>query len=275
MHQIIRFPDYDINTINRAITLNHHLRAINSTAHVIIVKGLPKTPCFNFFSSFEFFRPTHNFVKMNGKQWIARQTSDKFVKLKSAFNYRSRAAFKLYEIHQKFTILKIGSNVLDLGCAPGSWSQVASMHIGPKGKCFGVDLVAMEELENVEFIHGDIREPSVLDQLQKVCGQGRIIDTLISDMAHPFTGSKSTDVARVHDLVRFAVQVADMPQILKRNGNFVAKYLNGEGEDELRESLSTRFKKLHVFKPKSSRSSSTEAFFVGIGFIPPNSAQKP
>src|SRR6476620_205069 len=146
---------------------------------------------------------------MNGKQWIARQTSDKFVKLKSAFNYRSRAAFKLYEIHQKFKILKVNSNVLDLGCAPGSWSQVVSMHIGKKGKCFGVDLVAMEELENVEFIHGDIRDKNVLRQLQAACGEGRIIDTLISDMAHPFTGSKTTDVARVHDLVKFALHVAD------------------------------------------------------------------
>jgi 23S rRNA (uridine2552-2'-O)-methyltransferase len=127
----------------------------------------------------------------------------------------------------------------------------------------------MEELENVEFIHGDIRDTVVLNQLKKACGEGRIIDTLISDMAHPFTGSKSTDVARVHDLVRFALHVADMPQILKSNGNFVAKYLNGEGEDELRESLSGRFKQLHSFKPKSSRSSSTESFFVGIGFKPP------
>ncbi|KAJ3336103.1 hypothetical protein HDU91_001892 [Kappamyces sp. JEL0680] len=127
--------------------------------------------------------------------------------------------------------------------------------------------MAMDDLEGVTIIEGDIKSPAVLKRLQDECrSEGRVVDVLLSDMAHPFTGSKSADVPRVHQLVEFALQTALLPQILKPGGSFVAKYLHGEGEDDLRRLVASHFTTFRTFKPKACRDASTEAYYIGIGF---------
>lgn len=132
-----------------------------------------------------------------------------------------------------------------------------------------VDLVAMDSIENVTIYQGDIRERKILNLLSSLGGQAgekKVFDVLLSDMAHSFTGFRSADVARVESLVRFSLEVAGMDQILKPGGNYVAKYLNGEGDDELKEFVSSKFLKFATFKPKSCRDSSSESYLIGIGF---------
>ena len=142
---------------------------------------------------------------------------------------------------------------MDLGASPGGWSQVALQNI-KGGKVIAIDIVPMEELEGVCIIQGDIRDHQVLENLQNECKiSGRVIDVLLSDMSHPFVGTKSADVPRMHGLVEFALKTALLPQILKPGGIFVAKYLQGEGQEELKESVAYHFDRMHTFKPKVNK----------------------
>ena len=168
--------------------------------------------------------------------------------------------------------------------APGSWTQVVVNELGVLNKeglvgqkplIVSVDLHHIEEIEGATIIKGDIMDPKILKQLALMASSNAddvgvnnvpLFDAVISDMAHPFTGSKSVDVPRVHQLVELALEVAKQKGILRKGGNFVAKYLNGQGDQELKNHVASHFEKIYTFKPKACRDSSTEAYFVALGF---------
>ncbi|KAI8897449.1 ribosomal RNA methyltransferase FtsJ domain-containing protein [Globomyces pollinis-pini] len=195
-----------------------------------------------------------NYSITTSGQWRYRQSMDPYVRMKSKFNYRARSAFKLFEINEKFKIIKPGHTVLDLGAAPGGWTQVALQTVMKKksGKVIAVDLLEIDPIENAHIIKGDIHDPDVIQQIQSVTGMQneRSIDVLLSDMAHSFTGFRTADVPKVTALVEMAVAVAGLPTMLKPGGTFVAKFLMGEGNNELFDLMRSQFKSVVSFKPR-------------------------
>ncbi|KAI8916863.1 FtsJ-like methyltransferase-domain-containing protein [Entophlyctis helioformis] len=227
------------------------------------------------------------------KQWFERQANDPFVKRRISSNFRSRSAFKLEEMQAKYAIMRPGHVVLDLGAAPGGWTQVAlnavrnssSTNNNSNGRVISVDIMEMEPIQGADIVHGDVQDPHILQQILQLATAGSsrpasnapspsppqldhapCIDVLISDMAHPFSGHKTADTARVEALCEFALQVADHPWLLKHHGNFVCKYIRGAGGDELKRLCETRFQRVIVDKPKASRKESAEAYLVCLGF---------
>jgi 23S rRNA (uridine2552-2'-O)-methyltransferase len=189
--------------------------------------------------------------KNRKKAWIARQSKDPFVKQRIQSNLASRACFKLDQIHTRFKLFKKGDRVLDLGAAPGGWSQIASKYIGHEGRVLGIDLLPVQvELENAKFIQGDMHSPQVQEEISQWLAQedskklnlnessgisqtGSMthFDVILSDMAHGFGGNPSIDVPRVQALVELALAMCHSPQIgLKKGGSFVAKFLQGQGD---------------------------------------------
>ncbi|KAJ3056211.1 hypothetical protein HK097_007694 [Rhizophlyctis rosea] len=208
--------------------------------------------------------------------WHSRQSKDPFVKNRATDGYRSRAAYKLDIIQKKHKILRKGRVILDLGAAPGGWTQVAVKHVidptGPEpGRVISIDLLPILPIPNAHILQGDMQSPEVIAKVVSVV-QGDtqtdkpVVDVVLSDMAHSFTGNRTADVARVHDLCRTALEVAELPQILKPGGAFVCKFLQGAGDQELRAELLERFAKVHHEKPAASRQESAEGFFVCTGF---------
>lgn len=174
--------------------------------------------------------------------------------------YRSRAAFKLLEINNVFRIFKEGMYVVDLGCSPGGWSQVALQFIG-KGKIIGVDIEDIKPLP-IEFINTSIEDPSLSDRILNILG--RKVDLILSDMAPNVSGIWSLDHIRQVDLVYKAVDLAE--KILRKDGNMVVKVFEGEMFNQLREDLTKRFKDVIIFKPKASRKESSELYLICKGF---------
>ena len=167
--------------------------------------------------------------------------------------FRSRASFKLIEIQKKYKILKNGDYVLDLGCAPGGWIQVALKYIGKKGKLKGIDLLEVQPFkeENVEIIKCDINEYNFPDEM---------FDVILSDMAPNTSGIKHADYFRSYELCEKAFEIAK--NNLKKGGNLVLKIFQGKEFNDLRNELKKNFKKVFVFKPKSSRSTSVETYLI-------------
>lgn len=190
----------------------------------------------------------------NSKDCMMRQRFDPFVKRRIQENYRSRSAFKLIEINQKYKIFSHQKFVCDLGCSPGGWSQVAATR---SKLVIGIDLQDCEPLKNVEFIVGDVFSEETWARLPYS------FDEILSDMAHPFTGSKTADVARVIDLCYAAAGIADAK--LVTGGSFVCKYFDGPGVHDLKKDLLTKFSAVASFKPKSSRKDSAENYFICRG----------
>ncbi len=188
---------------------------------------------------------------------MAFNRKDFYYKKAKEEGYRSRAAYKLIEIQKKYKIFKKGDYVLDLGCAPGGWTQVALKYIGKKGKIKGIDLLDVEPFkeDNVEIIKGDIYEYDFKDE---------IFDVIISDMAPNTTGIKHADYFRSYELCEYAFNIAK--KSLKKGGNLVLKIFQGKEFNELRGTLKKSFEQIMVFKPKSSRSSSVETYLVCKGF---------
>ncbi|MEM2855719.1 MAG: RlmE family RNA methyltransferase [Candidatus Nitrosocaldaceae archaeon] len=174
--------------------------------------------------------------------------------------YRSRAAFKLLEINNVFHIFNEGMYVVDLGCSPGGWSQVALQFIG-KGKIVGIDIEDIKPLP-IEFINASIEDPSLSERILNILG--RKVDLILSDMAPNVSGIWSLDHIRQVDLVYKAVDLAE--KILRRSGNMVVKVFEGEMFNQLREDLSKRFKDVIIFKPKASRKESSELYLICKGF---------
>lgn len=184
--------------------------------------------------------------------------------------YRARAAYKLKEIDEQFGLIKSGQVVVDLGCAPGAWSQYLRRRLSPQGAAHGelngiivgLDLLPMEPIEDVIYIQGDFREDEVLAQLEAAL-QGRVVDVVVSDMAPNLSGIASSDAARVAHLIELAVDFAQ--KHLKDDGALVVKLFHGSGYNELVALFKSTFHVVKPFKPKASRDRSSETFLVGVG----------
>lgn len=207
--------------------------------------------------------------KNSSTRWLQRQLNDPYVQRAKAEGYRGRAAFKIMELDDKYGFLKPGARVVDLGCAPGGWAQVAVPRInalgekkGPQGRIIGVDLQEVEPLAGAEFYQLDFMEDDADVQVQEWLG-GKA-DVVMSDMAAASSGHKQTDHLRIIALCEAAAYFAF--DVLETGGTFVAKVLAGGAEGELQKVLKQRFDKVANVKPPSSRSDSSEKFVVATGF---------
>mgnify|MGYP001156790855 FL=1 len=208
--------------------------------------------------------------KISSTNWLRRQLNDPYVKLAKERGYRSRAAFKLLEINEKFNIFKFGDSVIDLGCAPGGWSQVAVEKTNSnldklkekQGRVIGIDLKPILSINGAEIYIFDFLE----DNFEKEIGEilNHKVDNILSDMASNSTGHKKSDHLKIMALCESAAFFAF--NYLNEGGNFVAKVLAGGAEMELQNLLKKKFKKVINFKPKSSRSDSSEKYVVALKF---------
>ena len=211
--------------------------------------------------------------KKVNKAWLNDHVNDTYVKLAQKEGYRARAAYKLKEIDESLHLIKPGHLVVDLGCAPGAWSQYVRRRLAPSGAAvgalegtiIGVDLLPMEPIEGVQFIQGDFREQAVLDQLAQ-CMQGRQADVVVSDMAPNLSGIESVDAARVEHLIELAIDFCLTH--LKPEGALVAKVFHGSGYNALVQAFRNTFRIVKSIKPKASRDRSSETFLVGLGLKP-------
>lgn len=197
------------------------------------------------------------------KAWMAEHVNDAWVQRAKAEGYRSRAAYKLMEIDERDRLLKPGATVVDLGSAPGSWSQVAVKQVGAQGRVFALDLLAMEPVAGAEFIQGDFLEESVLEALEARL-EGRAVDAVLSDMAPNMSGIELVDQARSIHLAELALDFCE--RNLKPGGVFLVKVFQGQGFMEFRQMAQKRFRSLQVRKPKASRDRSPEVYLLGTGF---------
>ena len=212
--------------------------------------------------------------KKVNKAWLNDHVNDPWVKLAQREGYRARAAYKLKEIDETLRLVKPGQTVVDLGSAPGAWSQYLRHRLSPQGAAVGelngtivaMDILEMAPIEGVSFIQGDFREESTLDALHQALGSkasGGQLDLVVSDMAPNLSGIEGVDAARISHLVELAVDFAC--QHLKAEGALVAKVFHGSGYSELVQLFRTHFKVVKPIKPKASRDKSSETFLVGLG----------
>jgi 23S rRNA (uridine2552-2'-O)-methyltransferase len=218
-------------------------------------------------------------VKTKGKKlnkaWLHDHLTDPYVKLARKEGYRARAAYKLKEIDETLGMLRPGQLVVDLGAAPGAWSQYVRRRFAPKergvggaaagalnGTIIALDMLELEPIEGVQFIHGDFREQPVLERLEALVA-GRQVDVVLSDMAPNLSGIESSDAARMADLVEMAVDFAR--RHLNPQGALVCKVFHGSGHSQLVELFKHSFRDVKPIKPKASRDKSAETFLVGIG----------
>jgi len=195
----------------------------------------------------------------SSRQWLDRHVNDEYVKLSQKEGYRSRAVYKLKEIHEKEKLFKAGQLVVDLGCAPGAWCQLAREYVGDSGLVIGLDILPTQAVGGVQLIQGDFREDAVLDQLNKLVG-GRQLDLVISDIAPNVTGVSSVDQPGSIYLCELALFFAQ--ENLKPNGVFVVKVFQGEGFDAYLKAARDVFKRVVIRKPKASRAKSREVYLV-------------
>ena len=188
---------------------------------------------------------------------------DEYVKLAQVQGYRSRAVFKLKEIQEKDKFIKPGMNVIDLGAAPGGWSQFARPLLGKKSKLNALDILQMESIEGVVFIQGDFREAAVLDELTTVLAAAPV-DIVLSDMAPNMSGSKGIDQPNAMYLAELALDTAKA--VLVKGGDFLVKVFQGEGFEAFHRDMQQHFEKVVIRKPKASRPRSNEVYLLGKGF---------
>lgn len=209
------------------------------------------------------------------KAWLNDHINDPYVKLAQKEGYRARAAYKLKEIDEQLGLVKPGQLVVDLGCAPGAWSQYLRRRFAPKsagtggaatgelqGRIIAVDLLDFEPVDGVQYIQGDFRDDDVLQQLVALMG-GQRADLVVSDMAPNLSGVAPADAARMAHLVELAVEFA--LQHLKPEGALVCKVFHGSGYSQLVKLFKERFRVVKPIKPKASRDKSAETFLVGLG----------
>ena len=199
----------------------------------------------------------------SSKQWLQEHFNDEYVKLAQARGYRSRAIFKLIEIQEKDKIIKPGMNIIDLGAAPGGWSQYVRQIIGKQDKIIALDILEMEPLEGVDFIQGDFREEIVLNQLYETL-DGEVINVVLSDMAPNLSGNKDADQARAIYLGELALDTA--VNVLAKGGTFLVKMFQGVGFDAYHQQIKNSFSSVVIRKPKASRPRSTEVYILAKGF---------
>lgn len=212
--------------------------------------------------------------KKVNKAWLNDHVNDTYVKLAKKEGFRSRAAYKLKEIDETFGLIKPGNVVVDLGSAPGAWSQYVRRKLSPQGAAAGalngaiiaMDILPMETIEGVVFIQGDFREQSTLDALQaslQAQTASQAVDVVVSDMAPNLSGIGTVDAARIAHLIELAVDFSMTH--LKPDGALVVKLFHGGGYSELVQLFKTHFRVVKTVKPKASRDKSSETFLVGIG----------
>lgn len=213
-------------------------------------------------------------VKTKGKKvnkaWLNDHLNDPYVKLAQKDGYRARAAYKLKEIDETLGLIRPGHRVVDLGSAPGAWSQYLRRRLSPGGAAVGalngtivaLDILPMEPIEGVQFLQGDFHEDAVLARLAEVVG-GQPLDVVVSDMAPNLSGIESSDAARIAHLVELAVAFA--VDHLKPDGALVVKLFHGSGYSQLVKLFKDTFRVVKPLKPKASRDRSAETFLVGIG----------
>ncbi|MEN0106401.1 MAG: 23S rRNA (uridine(2552)-2'-O)-methyltransferase RlmE [Pseudomonas sp.] len=195
--------------------------------------------------------------------WLKEHFDDPYVKMAQKDGYRSRASYKLLEIQEKDRILRPGNTVIDLGAAPGGWSQVTSRVLGDKGRLIASDILEMDSIPDVTFIQGDFTEESVLAQILEAVGNNPV-DLVISDMAPNMSGVKMADQARSMYLCELALDLAS--QVLRPGGDFLIKIFQGEGFDAYHKQVRALFEKVQMRKPLSSRDRSREQYLLARGF---------
>jgi len=203
--------------------------------------------------------------RVRGKSWMQEHVSDAYVKRARAEGMRSRAAYKLDEIAVRDRLLKPGMVVVDLGAAPGGWSQVAAGRVGPRGRVIALDILEMPSLPGVTFLRGDFRDDATLVELERVLA-GQRADLVLSDMAPNLSGIASSDQAQALELAELALDFA--LKHMKPKGNFLVKTFQGAGFEEYLRSLRGRFSAVAVRKPEASRDRSREVYLLGKGLKP-------
>jgi 23S rRNA (uridine2552-2'-O)-methyltransferase len=199
---------------------------------------------------------------VSSTRWLERQLNDPYVREAKTKGYRSRAAFKLLELDSKFHFLKKGARVLDLGAAPGGWSQVAAARVGDTGKIVAADVLAMEPIPGVEIFLADLTDPDVPAMLRKALGGPA--DLVLTDMAAPTTGHRATDHLRTLALFEVALDVAE--DTLRPGGAFVGKVFRGGATGDLLARIKKNFGDVKHVKPPASRAESVELYLVATGF---------
>jgi len=196
-------------------------------------------------------------------KWMQEHFDDEFVKKAQKLGLRSRAVFKIEEINKKDKLIKPGMKVVDLGAAPGGWSEYAVKIVGDKGQVVACDILPMDSIAGVDILEGDFREEAVLNALLKRI-DGKNIDVVMSDMAANMTGNESADSARSMYLVELALDMCN--DVLKKNGSFVVKVFQGDGFEQFMKDVRAAFKVVKTRKPESSRARSREVYLVATGF---------
>ena len=200
------------------------------------------------------------------KSWMQEHVTDPFVRQAKREGYRSRAAYKLQELARSDRLIQPGMLVVDLGAAPGGWAQVAAELAGPKGRVLAVDILEMEPVPGVEFIHGDFREEETLHRLEAAL-QGAKADLVVSDMAPNISGIAVVDQARAGHLAELALEFT--LKWLKPGGNLLVKAFQGEAYNAVRGEMRRHFRQVLTRKPQASRSRSAETYLLGRDLIAP------
>ena len=201
-------------------------------------------------------------AKSKNRDWIKQHLNDPYVKQAQKDGYRSRASYKLLEIIEKERMIRPGMTIVDLGSAPGGWSQVASRMVGHEGRVHALDILPMDPVAGVDFILGDFTEQEIFDQLLKLIGN-RPVDLVISDMAPNLTGAKAVGQPAMMYLAELGIDLTC--QVLKPEGVFIAKLFQGEGFDQFVRHVRTLFNSVSMKKPDASRAKSREVYLVAKG----------
>ncbi len=199
----------------------------------------------------------------SSKRWLTEHHSDKYVQQAKKKGLRSRAVFKIDEIQEKDKLFKPGMVVVDLGAAPGGWSQFSVEQVGPNGTVIACDILPMDSLAGVDFLQGDFRDEKVLEALLNKIG-GTNVDIIMSDMAPNMSGNQSVDQAKSMYLCELALDMCK--QVLTANGSFIIKVFMGEGFDEYFKAVKQMFTSVKTRKPDSSRARSREVYLVAKGY---------
>ncbi len=215
---------------------------------------------------------TYNFFIMakskSSKTWLKEHFDDEFVRRSQQDGYRSRAIYKFIEIDQKDRLVKPGMTIIDLGAAPGGWSEYCVKKLGKKGTMVALDILPMEPIEGVTIIEGDFREDVVFNELMAIIGNSENnsgkVDLVISDMAPNISGMESVDMPRAYYLCELALDLAR--QVLKPGGGLLVKLFQGEGFEAYSKELKTSFSKVVMRKPRASRARSREIYALATGF---------
>ena len=204
----------------------------------------------------------------SSKGWLKEHFDDEYVRRSQQDGYRSRAIYKLIEIDKKDRLVKPGMTIIDLGAAPGGWSEYCVKKLGKNGTMIALDILPMEPIDGVTIIEGDFREDAVFEELMAVMnagGESSRADLVISDMAPNISGMGSVDMPRAYYLCELALDLAQ--QVLKPGGGLLVKLFQGEGFEAYNKALKTSFSKVVMRKPKASRARSREVYALATGFL--------